>query len=1057
MLQRLLILVVAVLFVPSLSYASIYGVLEGMVVDSKDGKPLVGATVRLRGTSQGAVAGIGGKFRIVKVEAGTYNVDVTYTGYTDFELTNVTVNPDQTTKIEVQMVAVGVTTDDVVIVADRNVLVKNDQIGTSRAISSDQATSIPRDNIAGAVTRSAGVQAGGSGFNIRGQRAEHTQVRINGFNVNDEFSGAGGAVGLNDQPTISPFATEQVEVVTGGLGAEYGNAIGGVVNTVVKAGRTDRYEGHARWRTNAEALYGKADNGAQAQASNSNTFEFGVGGPIPALDKTTFYISGRYVADEFRGAGLEVYDPIGNNLGQRPDQGSWVRNITGRFDIGLTNDIRLQLGGTYGATSLESSSWQWLYVDDTALFPDGTTNDVPERVAKQAVVNLTLNQLYARMSHTITNSSFYELAFSWNSRRQEINKRKSFDDPTLLGNIELWEPVDEVTIFTNPEGNVVVENQPDRILDNFAETEATTLTEDGLLSGVRPVRNPITGYIEGGENNTGTFNPYGLQQLTTGGNDYFVTHGNQRALDFRTSTYFQVDGNYTSIFDINDFNHTLKAGFELRLFSLERHQNSLPWNDQPFYDIYTSEWGGNFYAEDPDVRELTSQPYEPMDGAIYIQDQIKYKGIIFSPGVRLDFMTPNAEFRTRIDSFVSIVDKVRAPEFFEDSPTRIRVSPRLSVAYPVTDRSNLSLSYTVQYQRPTFNNFYDAFNTDLLRGNQIIGTPNLEPQTVKAYQVAYNGQFTDDMAFDVTAYYRDMFNMTGITYVPATPVPYSVYSVAEYGNSRGIELTYRKLPVNDNIGFSANYTLSQARGTSSATGTNYSLIVTGGTDGFTDSLRTFPLTEYYLSFDIRHRINSSLDLIWRDGEGPTIGGLKVLEHTRLTFTGDYSSGTPYTRLNRAGEQIGEYNGERQPDFWRIDTRIQRDIPLKDLFGESLGNTRLTLFVDVFNITNRTVATGYYARTGSPDNDGNVLDRKVGDFSSVEFYRDADSDPRAARADQYDSFGNRLYNVESDVNLDGVITQEEKFQSYQQFVSDFQSLRGNYQYPRTVSFGLILYF
>ncbi len=1058
MLRRLLILSLGVLLLPMAGYASIYGVLNGKIVDA-EGKPLVGATVQLVGTTYGAFTRPNGEFQIVKIEAGTYDVKVSYVGKKETIRKGVVINADAVTKLEIELRddTEGAQTDVVEVVGEKNI-VRNDAVGTVRGIDGSDAIRLPRETISGAIALTAGVLTGGNGFNVRGARTSETQFRINGLDINDQFSGGFGNLGTAYIPITSPQGTEQVQVVTGGLGAEYGNALGGVINSVTRRGRTDRYEAYLRYRTDLGFAFGDADNGLQAEAANEDRIGFGIGGPIPGIDKFTFFVSGSYFHEEFRNNSIGVVDSWGYNLGARPNNESWVRNLTGTFVLGVTNDIRLEFGGQYGATALERSDWQWLYAEDTALFPDGSTNDIAERDAKQSVNNVILNQAFVRMNHTLSQNSFYELTFSWNFRSNDVSKRKSFDDPTLLGNIEAWEPTDEQRLTTDAEGLAFVENTPDRILDNYAVINEQGLTEDGLLPNSRPGINPLTGYIEGDQNNTGTRNPYGAQRLTSGsGNNFFITHGNERNFDLRRQTYFQVDGNFTTIQKVNDFEHYLKAGFELRVLSLERHQNSLPWNDQPFYDVYTSEWGGNIYAEDPTVRDLTSQAYEPIEGAIYLQDQIKYKGIIFTPGLRLDFMDPQAQFRVRVDSFVSIRDRVATPELFDDAPARIRVSPRLTVAYPVTDRSNLSLSYGVQYQRAPFNNLYDSFNTDLLRGNQIISTPNLEPQTVKAYQVAYNGQFTNDFAFDVTAYYRDMFNLTGITFVPATPVPYSLVSVAEYGNTRGVELSLRKIPNNDNFGASVSYSLSQARGTSSATGTNYTLIVTSGNDGFTDSVRTFPLTEYFLDFDRRHVLNGRIDLIWGDDEGPTIGGLKLLEHTNVNFTSVYQSGRPFTRLNRAGDQVGEYNGERHPDFWRVDTRIERVIPLKDIFGDSFGNTRISLFVDVINVLNRTEPTNFFARTGNPDNDGNVLDRQVGDFSATSFFADKDSDPRASRADQYDTFGNRLYSIDADSNLDGIVTQAEKFEAYERFVSDFQNQRGRYQFPRQVFVGVELRF
>jgi len=55
---------------------------------------------------------------------------------------------------------------------------------------------------------------------------------------------------------ISADATEEVQVNTGAFAPEYGNALGGIVNTVPKVGRVDKYEGFLRWRTDAAFAWG---------------------------------------------------------------------------------------------------------------------------------------------------------------------------------------------------------------------------------------------------------------------------------------------------------------------------------------------------------------------------------------------------------------------------------------------------------------------------------------------------------------------------------------------------------------------------------------------------------------------------------------------------------------------------------------------------------------------------------------------------------------------------------------------------------------------------------
>ena len=87
--------------------AGIYGIVEGTVMDEW-GNPLPGATIRITGTSQGAIAGADGRFRILKVVAGTCDLSVTNIGFETKEIYSLPVKPDETSRVAVEMWMVGV-------------------------------------------------------------------------------------------------------------------------------------------------------------------------------------------------------------------------------------------------------------------------------------------------------------------------------------------------------------------------------------------------------------------------------------------------------------------------------------------------------------------------------------------------------------------------------------------------------------------------------------------------------------------------------------------------------------------------------------------------------------------------------------------------------------------------------------------------------------------------------------------------------------------------------------------------------------------------------------
>ncbi len=1065
----LIILYLGFMIAPLTLSAGIYGTLKGKVLDS-EGKPAIGATVQLLGTTKGTMAKGGGKFTLVGISPGTYTVKITYIGQKDEEV-RVKIGADDVTEINVQLESAVTEMEEVEVRATRQMVRKSD-IGSIDDFDSDLITSSAREGVTSIVGTAAGVFSSGGGYNIRGARTTETQIRVDGLDVGNQFTGGTGVSGLGYFPMVSSFATEQVQVLKGGFSAEYGEALGGIVNTIVKTGRTDSYEGFLRWRTDANALYGTQEHGlklvregqylepvfegegAKAQGPGEHKFETGFGGPlpIPGLDKTTFYLSANYTHENWRSNSFKIEDPLGSNLGRQPDNQTWVRNITGRIKFSVTDDIKFIVGGSWGMTNWENRIS--LYNNDYGkkhpiiTLPDGSqqfdltdtiTVEMPEAVAQAGVGNNLVRYLMLRINHTLSDNSFYELTISNTANNDEYSKRLGPEGPDFFNGFDMWYPEDNMS----SNAGILEIGRSNKVIDNYEQLYRVGTSKDGYLVMELPQINPYTGYYEGPGNSTGTlYSAYGLNAYT---------HGNSGGFNYRDGNYWQIDGNYNSSFDTGtDFGHMFKTGFEVRLFEQHRHSNNNPYTSNPFFDVYTDQWGGNLYAENEIVYEKTSEPFTPMKLAAYVQDQITYKGIIISPGVRMDIFNPDARYRTDTDNFIP----VSSDTGFADASWKVQISPRFNVTYPITDRSIVRLSYGIFYKTPALQNLYDGFNIENLRGNQILGDPNMEAQRTNAYEISYSNQLSDLFAFDIAAYYRDIYNQEGTKYVPALPTFYYQYTVSEYGNSKGVELTLRKRPTAaDHLGFMLNYTISNSQGTSSSPAGNYLLPL----DPYTGE-PSYPLAEFPQPWDRTHRINAIIDFIWGPGQGPSIGGIKLLENVNLNLSGRFQTGTPYTRRDASGNPIGEINSSRLPDFWAIDLRLTKAFRLADYLGESMGNAIVELFIDVYNLTDRTAAVGVYSRTGDPLDDGVSFYRSPGDFSATPWYKEADFGiAETIGADQYDTYGNRMYNELADIDGNGIVTQREKYDSWVTALEVSRSFLGNFQFPRSVYFGVLFRF
>ena len=74
------------------------GFIRGTVLDESNGETLIGVSVVLQGTTNGAMTDLDGQFSIT-AQPGTYNVQVSYISYQTIVIEDVVVSAGQTNKL----------------------------------------------------------------------------------------------------------------------------------------------------------------------------------------------------------------------------------------------------------------------------------------------------------------------------------------------------------------------------------------------------------------------------------------------------------------------------------------------------------------------------------------------------------------------------------------------------------------------------------------------------------------------------------------------------------------------------------------------------------------------------------------------------------------------------------------------------------------------------------------------------------------------------------------------------------------------------------------------
>lgn len=1090
--MKRLTIVLITLFL-TLSYnseASIYGTLKGKV-ETSDGKPAVGATIQVLGTVKGAIVKSDGTFVVTNIESGEYEVKITFVGQEEL-IVKVRISANKTTEVTFKLRDSSEMTEEVVVIGDKQ-MVNKTQIGSQSSFTDTDIRTVTTNNVNQLVALSAGVRNSGTGYTVRGSRDNQTQVRVDGVDITDQFSGGFGGVGRNYFPMVSQSAIEEMQVQTGGFSSEFGSALGGVINTTVGAGRTNRIRGFVNYRTDAPYFNGSSPSnirlvredvairienfgeGFKFQGANQNQIEFGIDGPIPFLKNSTFSLSTNNLFEQHRGNSYRILDPAGNNLGQLDNNGSLVRNITPKFAFQITPNTKVIAGGQWGKTNLQNNSWNWLYATDLQTFEtrndenfrevtSSRVTDLTENIYKQGGFELTTVNTYVTLNQTISEKSFFEISARYNLNQQSSGRLLNYDNPSYINGWEFLEPIDNETSIErlNPGSEQIF--QPNQAHDYYeGVTIENTLTKDGFQRNAYPIRNIYSGFYEGINSAFGTANPYGI-------NNSFIRHGTGGGYSFQRGTYFQLDGNYNLNFQTNEFFHSFRTGFEVRVNEMHRHANGSPSISNPVgKDIYSDMWGGNLWETDPRALEATQQSRTPWTFAVFVQDQIQFESILVSPGLRLDYFNPMSKFRRAdlVDYFIKIEDQyvlndnnevVEQDGLFEDSPPQFMLSPRLNISYPITNRQIIKMNYGIYYKVAPLTDMFANYNINHVQVDGLrIGNPNMKPERVNSYEIGYDYQFSDEYAFSVNSYYKDIFNELGVAAVRITPSPYFQTTVSEYGNARGIEFEIRKARSN-NHSFRLNYTLSRVMGTADNVNTNLGIQPDRSIPGL--EIFPYPLAAYPLGRDIPHDITGIFNLYFLKNDGPSIAGVHILENFDFGLTVNYRSGVPFTVSDMNGNPLGERNADRFPNVFRADLKIRRLLDLGDIFGKSLKGTNVELYLDIFNVTNNRQAVAWNTATKDPDNNLRLTNVQIGQFNATPFYKEGNyADAQSFTINQYDPFGNRIYQADasgfarSDVDRNGIITQQEMFDATLKYYEDQLRFKGNYQLPITVFFGI----
>ena len=955
------ILVLLFTIIPYALSGSQTGKIKGRVTDQETGEPITGVNVLVEGTYLGASTDINGEYYILQIPPGSYNLKFSIIGYQKYTVQDVRALVDLTTTINASLGAENLLGEEILITADRP-LIQADDASSTIYLSAEALADLPVSSASEALMVQAGVfqnpassMYGGSGessFAIRGGSQGQIKLYMDGVRNASLMGGVEGAgVGFS---SINLHGVSELQIITSGFSAEYGEAQSGVVNVVSKTGG-DQFEG------SFEVIHspsGKRHFGNNIydyptqQEYLDHIDENGV------LDTTWFHSYDKAFWSHIDSTGLL------DTLWMIPYREQQMYDYTQQQDLTLY----YSLGGPLPVPGLKGVSF----------FVSGQSEKKATSLPRPRDTH-DVNSIQGNLKIPVGQKAHFLLTGNYS-----MKEYSTLQDQGVFNNAAKFyrgygSLVDVKNIGFGIHWSQAI--KPDLFYDLKLSTFRSTM--DNYMSEYSPVGS--------GDN----------EQSIWGFDFYFIPEAYTEAQAdsmksepyhmFTPRTQVKVHtGDISLVGDLTwqmDKYNQIKTGFEYRYNQIEKIDDYRlpPWTDDTKYF-----WNRGLPDE-----------YQPIQMAAYVRDKMEFESMIMEAGLRFDRFDPNREWFTfshwfnhainpeydvNLDPDLNDVDsegrmKYDFSNIFDKPMADVKpfnmLSPRLGISFPISETSKLAFNYGHFYQTPSLDKMFELtywrpnYITEGFYANDTAGLAEthypsndgdpervvwltaeaLRPQKTVQFEVKYEQVIRSLAKFTLTGYYKDISNQTYpranlfdnriYGYDPfrnmITPNAFYVGNFpGDYGDARGLEFDM-KTHFSDHVRFEVNYAFSAV--TSGRTSPNWMFI-----DADSSIVREQdPNTPKNVqSLNRPHLFRANAFLAWPTAWERGLMG-QFMKEINLSLLYQAYSGSPYFYRLPEDDLDFERIGRLQPTH-NIDLQINKKL--------SVGTGDLTATFRVTNLFNR---------------------------------------------------------------------------------------------------------
>ncbi len=754
-------------------FAGISGKLTGLVVDDETGDSLIGVNVQLLGTEKGAATNENGRYTILDISPGIYDVSASSIGYKKIIVKDVRFRIDQTSNVDFSLQKEVIEGEAVTVIAARDII-RQDVATSVFSISSDEIDQLPLSSVEDVVEFQAGIE---DGLVIRGGGSDELLFQVDGLTMRDPRTNA-------PISRVALSAIQELSVERGGFNAEYGQVRSGLINIITREGSDEKYHGSFTIRygppqpkysgispfdKNSMWLRPFLDNEVCWNGTENGTWDYFTQKQYPKFEGWNI-VSDRLLTDS---------DPS-NDLTPSAAQKVFLWE---HQKVAMTNEpdynIDMGFGGPVPLFSERLGSLRFFssYRKDREMLLVPLSHD--DYVDEDWLINIVSDlSPSTKLKATFSTGNSKNIAVNGT---QQINSTHYLHSPWQIAN-----NIDRLParLFSNSWYSVA--NLAHRTWS--VNLNRTLSSKSYLHIGLESVsREYETGPIGARDVDTqyeivdGYFvdeAPFGFSPLPDVGiTGMFFGGHTSTTRDSSLITSFTLSADYSNQFSSNQL---VKIGSEL-----------------VYHDLNLDYGVVNLVF--PESNNYVRMKKSPIRGALYLQDKIELKGYIVNIGLRLDYNNANTHWQF-LEPFSKEWKEYNSTLFDPDSNytsqqanDQLSLSPRLAISHPISSTSKLFFNYGHFKQLPTYEQMFRlGRNTGGAMRNY--GNPELQMAQTISYELGFDKSFKDEYLLQLAGYYHDIVNQLEFTtfYSADGSVIFDLASNNSYEDIRGFELTMRR-------------------------------------------------------------------------------------------------------------------------------------------------------------------------------------------------------------------------------------------------------------------------